>query len=735
MNAGTTSPPRPERALARIRALRFRRRRIRAADGFLRLGVVVVLLIWATFLLDWSLDLPLGIRVINIVAALTFILLALRVFVLTTRRRVSDAWLAGRIESASDLEQSLITAVQLAAEDNPRRQNYSAYLLERTVREAEEKIANVDTASLVSARGLTTTLLFLLVLTAPLAVGAAIRGDLADAYLKRNVLFRRVPWPRSYFLEIDQPTDLRTLIAMGDPLSVVARKVRGGDARVVLEAMFSDGGREEFPLERLERNGVDTYRKVFGNVTRDFRFRVRCGDFRSEFHEVLVRNRPRIEEISLQFDYPDYTGLDKLSSDGASSERNLGGHVKVPVGTIVHYDATTSIPVGKAVFVEEYSAGGERHADRLDLEIGGGTKIAGSFEAQRDGTYHFELTSEDGFENPSPIRYRVAVIPDQPPIVQVLAPGRNTEVSTRAQFPMSIVATDDYGLVQGRIVFRRETSEPGGEESGAATHRNETPPLATIDLDAFGKGATKAEVGPTIDVEPMQLVEGQRIEYVVEAFDAIQQLGTSRRYVLTIVAEDELMRILQDELSLVRESLEQCLEWQREGREEIESIADAMSPSAKVLEKDLPSVRQSRLTQDRVGERLEESVGRVAEIIARARENRLVWKELARVEGVRSRLDTIATELAPPALEGLNTLVSAGRESTREAILGVVEKQLVVERTLRDLLVDLREWGDLRSLIRKVEELIGTQRQLEEHVKEKVRESLGPGAAPPRGEQ
>ena len=122
-------------------------------DGFLRLTVVIALLLWVTFLLDWMLDLPLSVRVINVVAAITFVFLALRVFVLTTRRRVSDAWLAARVESASELDQSLITAVQLAAEDNPRRENYSPYLMERTVREAEEKIDKVDAASLVSARG------------------------------------------------------------------------------------------------------------------------------------------------------------------------------------------------------------------------------------------------------------------------------------------------------------------------------------------------------------------------------------------------------------------------------------------------------------------------------------------------------------------------------------------------------------------------------------------------------
>ncbi|MEM7264175.1 MAG: DUF4175 family protein, partial [Planctomycetota bacterium] len=350
----------------------------------------------------------------------------------------------------------------------------------------------------------------------------------------------------------------------------------------------------------------------------------------------------------------------------------------------------------------------------------GGRALSGSFTAVRNGTYHFELTSGDGFQNPSPIRYRIAVVPDQSPIVQIVAPGRNTEVSLRAQFPVELEATDDYGLVSGRLVFRLDDGTNRGTDG-------ELPELTSVGIEELSTGDTKANPIIDLDLEPFGLAEGQRVEYYAEALDAIGQLGPSRKYVLTIVAEDELMRILQDELSLVRESLEQCLEWQKEAREEVEDVVDATLAGAKVRERDLPELRHARLTQERVGERIEESAVRVIEIIDRARENRLVWTELPRVESIRDRLTGIADDLVPPALSGLNEVVRLAEKASQKEILASLDHQRVLERSLRDLLVDLREWGDLRSLIRKVEELVGTQRELEDKVREKVKESLGDG--------
>ena len=74
--------------------------------------------------------------------------------------------------------------------------------------------------------------------------------------------------------------------------------------------------------------------------------------------------------------------------------------------------------------------------------------------------------ASDGFENPSPLGYRVAVIPDQPPIVQVSRPVGTPRSALVRQFPMSIVATDDYGVhAMGGSSFVGSPEPRGGRRS------------------------------------------------------------------------------------------------------------------------------------------------------------------------------------------------------------------------------------------------------------------------------
>ena len=79
---------------------------------------------------------------------------------------------------------------------------------------------------------------------------------------------------------------------------------------------------------------------------------------------------------------------------------------------------------------------------------------------------------------------------------------------------------------------------------------------------------------------------------------------------------------------------------------------------------------------------------------------------------VRKRLD----ELARSTAKG-----EVGAEEAEEAIFEVRQ----VESQLGAVVNDLQEWGDMRTMIRKIEELIRTEKDLEERVEERVRQILG----------
>ncbi|MEE8142415.1 MAG: hypothetical protein V3T77_04890, partial [Planctomycetota bacterium] len=292
---------RPERSLEILNSLRRRRRRLRGLDGVLRLLSSAALLVWLSFLVDWYLNLPTVVRAVQL-ATITFLLgNALRILLFTAKRTNVER-LASQLEAASEeSDQALITAVQLTAPGNPRTDLYSAALLARTVKQAEQSTAQLNPEEMFSRRGVYLTLLVLVVLGLPLVGGAVLRPDLAVTFVKRDVLLRGAPWPYAYLLEFLEPSQRQTLVAMGDPLSVLVEKVRGGEARVDLHANFETGEREVY---RLERKGESRFRKMFHNVSRGFSFKVSSGDFTSATYQVLVRNRPRIESIELSYDFP-----------------------------------------------------------------------------------------------------------------------------------------------------------------------------------------------------------------------------------------------------------------------------------------------------------------------------------------------------------------------------------------------------------------------------------------------
>ncbi len=706
---------RPAQLLELLRRLRAARGRVRFLDGALRIGALAGLWLWGTFLLDWSLELPRAIRALHLAAGLFALGYALRACLGGLRRPVADAWLTARVEeTAGDSDQALITAVQLTDPASRHARHYSPALLARTVRQAEEQAAHLEASRLVSRSGLHASLAISGVLALTLAGMALRRPDLAATWVERDLFLAGVDWPREYLFELVEPAGQETLVAIGDPVNVVARRVRGGDVRVSLEATYDGGERESFGLEKKD---VDLYRKLFRNVSRDFRFRIDGGDFRSAEYGIRVRHRPRVEDVELLFDYPGYTGL----PDVTTPSLDLGGHVKVPTGTVVRYIARASIPVSSAIFRREWREGKDERVAEEPRPVAEGTRIEGEFVAEREGFYSFRLVSLDGFENRNPVRYRIALIQDRAPSVQIVAPGRNIEVGTRATFPIRVEAEDDYGIVSSVLVFRTAAAEGDAQRErreslpGAAALARAVKGELVLDLEQWQKAADAFPVAP-----------GVRIEYSAECRDSLEQTGTSKVFVITVLRDEDLIRLFQDELIAVRERLQDLLENQKEARNELgEVLSAAQLAGGKLEPKSAAGIRHVRTQQEKINDRLGEGHARLAELVSRVRENRLedAVKELPWIGGLRDKLGAIHADLAArtlAALDGLGREAARG-DATSEGIGAAVDGMVRLEKAIAELVQELGEWSDIRTTIRKLEELIRHEQDLEQRVEERLK--------------
>ncbi|MCI0651525.1 MAG: hypothetical protein L0Z55_06550 [Planctomycetes bacterium] len=713
----TAISPEPVHALEMLRGLRAKHARLRNAAAVSRLILLAVVFVWVSFFLDWMLDLPQFVRLLQLAAGAVLCFRALRIFIAAFRRSLSDDYLAARVERATPgLEEALLTAVQLSAPGHPRAALYAPQLLARTVALAEARVAEVDAGRLIQRRTTMLSLLALAIAGGALLQAASMRPDLARVYVRRNVLLSSEQWPREYLFELVEPDPSKRdiVLAIGDPLSIVATRKRGGETRVDLRAEFADGERETFPLEK---KGPDTYRKLFRNVTQGMRFRVMGGDYESQEYRVTVRQRPRIEEVLLAFDYPDYTAL----PDVVEPRADLGGHVKVPVGTIVKYTARTSVPVQRAQFRLEWREGGEDRREDAALAAEDGTLLAGSFKADRNGFYSFRLESMDGFENSNPVRYRIALIADQPPAVQFVVPGKNTEVGIRARLPLQFDAADDYGLKTTFIVFRTVDTE------GDALKEVRMP------LAELPAGTKEIRIEHLLDISTwnaqwteLEVREGARLDYLAEAVDHIGQVGTSRTYVLTIVKESDLLRLNEGDLAGTREQLEEVLSQVRQNRRELDKLVDgARATGGKVEAERVPDIRFTRLKQDKANSQIDESLERVQEVLDRIATNRLESsvQDLPWITALRDALARLAKEDAPAVLaafDELNRLAADGAAAVRD-IEQVIGREQQVERTVSELVQELAKWGDLRTVIRKMEELIRLEEDLEQKVNERFK--------------
>ncbi|MGE4620099.1 MAG: DUF4175 family protein [Planctomycetota bacterium] len=705
---------RPQLALRRIRQLRRRRRMMRIVTGALRWFVVALVAVWAMFLLDWVAVLPQVLRGAQGIGVLVVLAISFRAILLAVRVPASEDRLAALVEKASgDLEDSLITAVQLTDPENPRRHLYDPNLILETVKIAEQRMESLSPGSLLSWSRARAALGLLLLLTIPAVAGGWLRPDLARTFVDRDLLLGQQPWPRAYEMVIENPTKTDMVVAKGTSLVIDILKVRGGNARAYLDVIFpeQEGRREMREDVALDRKGSTGFRHVFQNLQRDIEFRVECGDFTGQWYSIRVRARPRIEGIDLQYEFPEYTGL--LS--GGEDSIVQSGHVKAPVGTKVSFSAKTSIPIVSAVRMEAHPSGDGETTTETKLTLEGTDTIRGVFPAEMDGRWWIALESSEGFRNENPITWRIAVIPDRAPEVSIVEPGQNIEVTPRALLDVGVKVRDDYGVISGELVFEPEVADEG-----------EVRKISLEQLASLASDAREGEQTIQIDLSSWDLKAGQRVQYYSRAFDALQQEGVSRTWILSVLSEEELERITQDELTLLKERLEETFSVQREVRRELEDLEDSLQSGEPP--KDLaPMARHARGGQDRVSTRVEDAAERLATISRRLLRNRMSdADELAWIQDLKKRLDTMTTERLDPARSALEQLATrtASNEANAADVEQAIDEVRKVERGLADVVSDLQEWGDLRTMIRKIEELLRSEKELEGRIEDKVRESL-----------
>ena len=342
---------------------------------------------------------------------------------------------AGKIEdSQGGMDSLLVTGLQFR--QSGASPGTSAELWEFASQKAETAAEKITPEKVVSLRELKRPMQVALGLAASIAVVAILNGPFLAAGLGR--LF--TPW-----LAISYPT--KTKIERGDGELVIQEGAAGAihirlsgvvpkTARLALQT--GEGSAREIELEVDVAKGLCNYE--IASASRDFTYRVKAGDARSEWRQVHVIAAPRLSKVSVNLQFPEYIGRPAETVEALT--------LTVPEGTAVRWHLTLDTPIRKATLHRD-------GAEDLPLKIGDdGRTLTLSEAATASRGYSFSWTEDrHGFDFTSP-RYFLQVASDQAPRVELVSPESNLNAMLGRQLDLAVRAQDDHGIGTTTITCR-----------------------------------------------------------------------------------------------------------------------------------------------------------------------------------------------------------------------------------------------------------------------------------------
>ncbi|MDE0127756.1 MAG: hypothetical protein OXN97_24580 [Bryobacterales bacterium] len=306
-------------------------------------------------------------------------------------------------------------------------------------------------------------------------------------------------------------------IREGGRLDVTASVVGFEPGAVRIHAKFeSSVDWETAPMgPQLQGSG---YEFGFSAVREPLRYYVEAGRMRSREFVVGVVSMPHVENIRLEYEYPDWSGLDP--------------HVQDPGGDIA---AVRGTRVTVTVSTDKELEGGL-------LVVGDGEEVgllrnAAEIEVGEDSTYHVAATYR-GESVRLTDDYFITAVPDQKPVVEILEPGRDWRASSIEEVAVSIEASDDFGL---RGVELRYAVNGVDEQTVRLSSRRGAGNVArrhVFYLEEFGPPGGVAELpdpGSGEELPPPApeagLIPGDLISYYVVARDAKREVRSDMYFI------------------------------------------------------------------------------------------------------------------------------------------------------------------------------------------------------------
>jgi hypothetical protein len=351
-------------------------------------------------------------------------------------------------QSHPELENRIVSAIEFGqslTEDAPREDTASLWMIERFLEETKLATGTTPLADGIESRTLQT---HIGLATATLAAALAVLFAFNAFWIPR---IQFAGWDRPEVTQIPftvTPGDAE--VRRGENL-VALVETQHTDHQVAIAWRSRDGEWETAPMEAALGKA---YHHEFRLIQEDLLYRVQVGPQRSEVFTITTWTAPRVENIHLTFNYPEYLGR-------PPEEMPNTGPITAVEGTRVQVEVAVNKKLAEAAVV---LASG----DRVPLAEQRDTVWAAEFEVVRDDQYHLEIADLNGRPSEYEPIYDISVLRDKAPEVRIAFPRGDDEVTALEEMPFTFDVSDDFGIdaygIQYEVVGRDPIRIPMGPD-------------------------------------------------------------------------------------------------------------------------------------------------------------------------------------------------------------------------------------------------------------------------------
>ncbi len=410
---------------------------------------------------------------------------------------------------------------------------------------------------------------------------------------------------------------------------------------------------------------------------------------------VAVLVPPRAEQLDIRVRPPRYSGLNEFQQ-----ERNIGD-VSALGGSraIIEIKLNKTVRSGRLLF-----ASGEN----LPLRVRG-KQLDGIFTIRKNDSYQIILEDTSGVKNQNPITYRVRVIEDNPPYVEIPEPGMDVESPIDGTLPLKIEAEDDFGISALSLHYTIINNHPSKKDT------------IKIPLSLKSISGRSGQSAYLLDFNKLPLTFGDTLKYFARALDNNAFSGASaaqsKTYSVRFPSLDELFESVEKQQNENANALEEVRDESRKLKKDLEKIDRQMKRAEKMDWEKKQTIEKTVQKQKELQKKLENIRKELEDAVKKLEQNNLISPEL--LQKYTKLQEMFRETVSPELLQALQKLQDSLQKSNPTEIRRALDKlklnqdafEKSIERTM-ELLKRVQFEQHLDRLVQKAEKLARQQEKI-----------------------